>query len=201
MNGDAFEDGFAFFLELFGEFGYGHGVGEIALVQLQHVGNRVEIQVVLFQVFLQVFHGLEVGVETFFLRIGYEDDAVRAFEDELAAGFVEDLAGDGIEVEPGFEAANCSEIQGQEIEEQSAVRFGGQRHHFAFLVLAGVIVDPLEIGGLSAQTWTVVHELAVNFARRKIDERHLSLTRIRPQTYSTRSAGRPAFRLCLPPDK
>jgi hypothetical protein len=32
----------------------------------------------------------------------------------------------------------------------------------------------LQIGGLSAQTGTVVHQLTINFARGKIDERHLS---------------------------
>jgi hypothetical protein len=30
----------------------------------------------------------------------------------------------------------------------------------------------LQVGGLSAQTWTVIHQLAVNFARRKINKRH-----------------------------
>src|SRR5579872_1798354 len=76
-----------------------------------------------------------------------------------------------------FEAAHGSQIQRKKIEEQSAVCFGGERHHFALLVLARMVVDPLEVRGLSAQTWTVVNELAVNFARRKIDERHLFSTR------------------------
>jgi hypothetical protein len=39
--------------------------------------------------------------------------------------------------------------------------------------LPRVVVNPLQVGGLSAQTWTVVHELAVYFASRKIDERHV----------------------------
>jgi hypothetical protein len=96
-----------------------------------------------------------------------------------------------------FESAHRPQIQGKKIEKESAVCLRGQRHHFALLVLPRVVVDPLEVGGFSAQTWTVVHELAVNFARRKIDERHLFLTRVRPQIYSIRSADRPAFRLCL----
>jgi hypothetical protein len=102
-------------------------------------------------------------------------------------------------VEACFEAANGAEIQRKKIEEQSAVRLRGERYHFALLVLARVVVDPLEVGGLAAQTWTVVHELAVNFASRKIDERHLFSTRVRPQTYSIGGAGRPAFRLGLSP--
>jgi hypothetical protein len=36
----------------------------------------------------------------------------------------------------------------------------------------GVVVDPLQVGGLTAQTWAVVDQLAVNFASRKINKRH-----------------------------
>jgi hypothetical protein len=53
--------------------------------------------------------------------------------------------------------------------------------------LSRVVIDPLQVRGLSAQTWTVVHQLAVNFARRKIDERHFVLTRFSSKTYSTRA--------------
>ena len=68
----------------------------LRLVELQDVGNGREIQVVFFQVFLQVFHRFEICVEPFFLRIRHEHHAVRPFEDQLAAGFVEHLAGHGI---------------------------------------------------------------------------------------------------------
>src|SRR5208282_6187518 len=102
-------------------------------------------------------------------------------------------------MEARFEAAHGSEIQREEVEEERAVRLRGQRHHFPFLVLPGVVVDPLKVRGFSAQTWTVVNELAINFASRKVDERHLFLTRVRPQIYSIRGAGRPAFRLSLSP--
>src|SRR5712692_2458121 len=57
-----------------------------------------------------------------------------------------------------------------------------------------MVVDPLQVGGLSAQTWTVVHKLAVNFASRKVDERHVLLVRTRSETYSTRAEGRPPSR-------
>jgi len=177
LDGDRFEDGFAFFLELLGELGDGHGVGEVAFVELENVGNGVEVEVVLLQVFLKVFHGFEVGVETLFLRIGDKDNAVSAFEDELTAGFVEDLAGDGVEVKTGFEAAHGPEIEGKKVEEERAVGFSSQRNHFAFLVLASVIVDPLEIGGFAAQSRAVVDKLAVNLASGKIDKGHVFSTR------------------------
>ena len=44
------------------------------------------------EVFLEVFEGFEVGVEAFFLRIGDEDHAIRAFQDELPAGLIEHLS-------------------------------------------------------------------------------------------------------------
>src|SRR5207244_7723777 len=71
-----------------------------------------------------------------------------------------------------LEAAHRPQIQWQEVEEQRTVRLRRQRYHFPLLILSRMVVDPLQVGGFSAQTWTVVHQLAVNFARRKIDERH-----------------------------
>src|SRR5882762_2135799 len=73
-----------------------------------------------------------------------------------------------------LESTHRAQIQWKEIEEQRAVRFRRQRNHFAFLILPRVVVNPLQICGLSAQAGTVVHQLAVDFARRKIDERHCS---------------------------
>src|SRR6266404_3638428 len=93
-----------------------------------------------------------------------------------------------------LETAHRPQIKGQKIEEQRPVCLRRQRNHLALLILPGVIVDPLQVCGLSAQTWTVVHQLAINFARRKIDERHVSLVRTRSETYSTRAEGRPASR-------
>src|SRR6267143_2672219 len=92
-----------------------------------------------------------------------------------------------------FEPAYRSQIQWQEVKEKRAVRLRRQGHHFPLLVLPGVVVDPLQVSGFPAQTWTVVHQLAVNFARRKIDERHFVVNQNWPQTYSIRGAGRPAF--------
>src|SRR5260370_36186660 len=71
-----------------------------------------------------------------------------------------------------LETAHRPQIQGKKVEEERAVRFRGQGDHFSFLVLSRVIVNPLQVGGLSAKTWTVIHQLAINFARGKIDERH-----------------------------
>ena len=73
-----------------------------------------------------------------------------------------------------LEPTHRSQIQGQEVEEERAVRLRRQGNHLPLLILPRVVIDPLQVGGFSAQTRTVVHQLAINFARRKIDERHLS---------------------------
>src|SRR5262252_4593844 len=96
-------------------------------------------------------------------------------------------------MEARFETANRPQVQRKEIEEQSAVRLRGQRHHFAFLVLPGVVVDPLEVGGFSSETRAVVHQLAINLARRKIDERHFVVDQLCGHKFSIRGAGRPAI--------
>src|SRR5712664_4221906 len=48
LNRHAFQNRLAFFLQLLRQFRHRHRVRQIALVQLQHVRNRREIQVVLF---------------------------------------------------------------------------------------------------------------------------------------------------------
>ena len=60
------------------QFRHRHGIRQVPLVQLQHVRNRRKIQVVLFQVFHQVFHRFEIRVQAFFLRIRHEHHAIRA---------------------------------------------------------------------------------------------------------------------------
>src|SRR5260370_8031287 len=92
-----------------------------------------------------------------------------------------------------LESAPRSQTQRQKVEEKRAVRLRRQGHHLTLLVLSGVVVDPLQVGGFSAQTWTVIHELAVNFASRKIDERHVFVNQNRPQPYTIRAQARPAF--------
>src|ERR1700746_1560319 len=92
-----------------------------------------------------------------------------------------------------FEPAHRPQVQRKEIEEERAVRFGGERHHFALLVLPGVVVNPMEVGGFSAETRAVVNQLAINLARRKIDERHFVVDQLCGPKFSIRGAGRPVF--------
>src|SRR5690242_889004 len=46
---------FALEAQMFAELIFGHDVGEIALVELQHVGNGVELELVFFQMLFEIF--------------------------------------------------------------------------------------------------------------------------------------------------
>ena len=126
----------------------------------------------LLKVLFQIFERFQIGVQPLFLRIRDKHDSIRAFQDQFAAGFVEDLPGHGVQVQASFKAAHGAEIERKKIKKERAIGFRRERDHFSFQVRAGVVVDPLQIGGFPAEAGTVVHELAIDFACRKVDERH-----------------------------
>src|SRR5262249_2216844 len=129
----------------------------------------------------QVLQRLDVRLHALDLRIGDEHHAVDALQDQLAAGVVEDLAGDGVEVKPRLEAADLTQRQRQEVEEQGALGLGGERDHAPLGVGAGLRVDVLEVCRLAAQTGSVIDQLAVDLAGRVVDEAHESVsTPVRP---------------------
>ena len=105
LEGDGFDDGFILAAQFGGEQIDGQDVGQVALVQLEHVRNLVEVVAVFFQVRHQVVERFDVGVHALLLGVGDEDDAVDAAQNQLAAGVVEDLSGDGVEVDARLEAA------------------------------------------------------------------------------------------------
>jgi hypothetical protein len=103
-----------------------------------------------------------------------EHHAVDALQDQLAAGVVEDLARHRVQVEAGLEAADLAERQRQEVEEQRALGLRGEGDHLPFRLGVGLVVDVLQVGRLPAQTRPVVDDLAVDLARRVVDEAHTS---------------------------
>ena len=98
---------------------------EVPLVVLQDVGNLVDRDVLLGEVFREIAKTFDVFLHFFPLRIGHENDSIDAAQDELAGRIVDDLARDGVELEFRDEAFDHDRVQGQEIEEQRAV--GGGR--------------------------------------------------------------------------
>ena len=154
-------------------------VGQVALVVLDHVGDLVEVVALLRQVDAQVLDRLEVGLHALDLRVGHEDHAVDALQDQLAGGVVEDLAGHRVEVEAGLEAADLAERERQEVEEERALGLGGEGDHLPLRLRVGLGVDVLEVGRLPAQAGAVVDDLAVDLARAVVDEAHVySLKRL-----------------------
>ena len=149
-----------------------HSGGHVPLVELEDVGNRPDVEAVFLEVGGQVRDGLDVGFHAGLLAVRHEDDAIATTQDELAAGVVEDLAGHGVEVEAHLEALDRAHVEGQEVEEQGAVRLGGQAHQLAALLRVGLLEDPLDVRGLPAEAGTVVDDLAVDLARCVVDEGH-----------------------------
>jgi hypothetical protein len=91
----------------------------------------------------------------------------------LAGGVVNDLAGNGVKLKFGFEALDGHGFDGQKIEEQRAIRTGGQGNQLAlFLHVLHVAVDLFEIGRLAALARAVVNDFDLQFLGRLIDDRH-----------------------------
>ena len=192
LKGHGLDDGLVFLAEFGAQKINRQDVGQVTLVELQDVGNLVEVVAVLFQIRHQVVEGLDIGILALFLRVGDEHDTVDTAQNELAASIVEDLSGNGVEVDSGFEAAHVAQVEGQEVEEEGTLGFRGKGDHLAFLLVRGLLVNDLQVRGLAAQSGTVVHDLAVNLAGCEVDE-----TQAFPQTRGRTPAGASAHNMSL----
>src|SRR6266542_5686544 len=99
--------------------------GKITLIVLDHERQPRQVVPVLGHVVVEILHRLEVRFHALELRIGDEHDAVDVLEDELPAGVVVHLPRNGIKVKARIESANRAVIDGEKIEEQSALGLGG----------------------------------------------------------------------------
>src|SRR6185369_16505195 len=89
-----------------------------------------------------------------------------------------DLPRHRVELELRAHAADLAEVEGKEVEEESAVRLRGQREHLALVVRRQRIVDELQIRRFSAEARTVVDDLGSDLFRRVIEEDHGGCTRM-----------------------
>ena len=92
----------------------------------------------------------------------------------MAGGIVDDLARHRVELELGLESLDDDGIERQEVEEQGAVRSGGQRYQFALVRFGHLAVDVGQVGRLAAQRGTVVDNLELDFLVDVVDDRHES---------------------------
>src|SRR5437762_11029353 len=97
------------------------------------------------QVRAQIDHALDIGVFHGPLGVADEDDAVHALQDELAGGVVEDLAGDGVELDPRLEASDDADVEGEEVEKEGPVRLRLERDHLAARARGRPAVDMVEV--------------------------------------------------------
>jgi len=151
----------------------GRRIGQVAFVVLDDVGDVAQVHPERAEVFLHVVEALDILSHFFVLGIGDEDDAIHAAKDELAGRVVDDLAGDGVELEFRFEAFDGHGFDRQEVEEQGAIRAGGQGDEFAlFLGGLNILVDFDQVGGLSAHGGTIVDDLDLQFFGGLVDNCH-----------------------------
>ena len=150
----------------------GQRVRQVALVVLQDHGDLVRVDLVGLEVLPHVLVALEVRVEHRLLRVGHEAHRIGALQHHPAGGVVEHLPGHGVELDPRAHAADRPDLDRQEVEEERAVRLGGEREHLALVLDGQLLVDPLEIRGLAAQPGPVVDDLGRQLLGRVVEEHH-----------------------------
>ena len=194
LKSDSLDDRLVLSTKLFRESIDRQDVRQIALIKLQDVGNFIKVVTVFLEVGHQILERLDVGVHALFLGVGNEHDAVYATQNQFATGIVENLPGNGVQVYASFEATHRAQVEGQEIEKQCALGFRGQRDHLAFLLFGGLLIDELQVGGFAAKSSAVIHDLAVNFARGKIDK---AQDVPRDLSWAVHHTGTPHVKLCI----
>ena len=150
----------------------GEDVAQVALVVLEDGGHPARVEAQLLEVLAQVRERLLVGLGGRRLAVRHEHDAVDALQHQPPRGVVEDLAGDGVELQADLHPADDAHVEGQEVEEERAVRLGLEAHHLAARARGGLAVDPLEVRGLPAEAGTVVHDLGRHLHRGVVHEDH-----------------------------
>lgn len=78
-------------------------------------------------------------------------------------------------METGLEATNRAELERHKVEEESAVCFGGEADQLTSGLRRSCVKDVLKISCLTAETGTVVNDLAVDFPGCVVNKSHSSL--------------------------
>ena len=137
----------------------GGDLGEIALVVLDHQGHGGWIELVVHQVLGHLPEALDVLLPPIRRGVRDEDHGVGALQHEAAGRGIHGLAGDGEDLELQVEAPEAARLHGQQVEENGPVLGRVHGDHLAPARCLGILVEDLEIGGLSADRGTVVDDL------------------------------------------
>ncbi len=121
----------------------GGDIGQVSLVILDGIRELVEVIALFGEVDPEVLEALDVSLHPLNLAVRNEYYAVDAFEDELSAGGVKDLAGDGIKMEPHLETPYVAECKRQEVKKKRTLGLGRQGDQLSLLVRIRFLIDVL----------------------------------------------------------
>jgi len=99
----------------------GEDVLQIPLVVLQDERQVRHLETEVLEVVDEAREALDVRLAHGSLRVCDEDEAIDSFEDQLSGRVVKDLAGHGVQLEAGLEAADGTDLDGEEVEEQGPI--------------------------------------------------------------------------------
>ena len=85
---------------------------------------------------------------------------------------IENLTGDGVELEANLETVNFAEFEGKEVKVQSALGFCVDGDHIADILRVDCSVYIMQVGGFATQANAVVNNLTIYFAFRHVYQGH-----------------------------
>ncbi len=150
----------------------GENVRQIVLVVLKHNRYVVQVAPLIREVVAQVIEAFEVRIGTRHLRIGHEDDSIRAREHELAGCIEVDLSRHREQLQPYVHPAYRRKPHREKIEVQRPVDGGCERDQLPAMIGLCRRVNVFERGRLSAKPWPVVDDLENEFPRERVYGRH-----------------------------
>jgi hypothetical protein len=151
------------------------GVREIALVVLEHHGDRRGLDAVVEEILRHLLHALEILLPAIGRGVRDEHDAVRVLEEHLSRCAVELLTRNRHHLEAQLVAAERGCREREEVEEDGSVLGGIDRDQLLPAVGPRVPVQHLEARGLSSRRRSVIENLDSEEALLVIDLDQISL--------------------------
>ena len=108
LGGDSFKTWYAAGIQFSFQTLNRQCISQISLVVLKNPGNVVEGEAVLLQVVNHILQRFDVVARTHDIRVGDEDNAVDAVQNELSAGVVFNLTRDRIKRESSLETLHAA---------------------------------------------------------------------------------------------
>src|SRR3569623_548954 len=152
-------------------------ISQITFIELNNQRQGIEIETHPLDVVGKVLERFSVVRSLRTLRIGDEYHAVGAGQLRLAGTVMSDLAGHGIQLELHQQAGGRAKPQWEQVEKQCAIVARFERHHLSLELGPQHIVQPHEIGGLTAQRRSVIDQLENQAALGGIKVRHIRASR------------------------